>query len=253
MCEQTNHRSVVKWIAGEIVKNIYIFAALVLFNTNAYCQIEKIVEKEKAPPIHVKKGADATHANFKELKNQLLQLNEKVDKLLKKKDDNSLTYITPILVAFFAGFLALLQVKSNTISTSRISWIENLRTSLSKFVGEGLIMNFHFVKARDLRLEGQEEESRKLYEETVPQTIKMAELSYKIRLYLSPTEKSHIELESLLRMFERLAIGNFHDVAKSDELYKVTEEVISSAKEILKATWEDAKSIKISDLINFKY
>jgi len=235
------------------VKYFYILAVLVLFNTSAYCQTEKLAAQEKAPPTPLKKEAEASHIIHKELKINLLQLNAKVDELLKKNDDNSLTYITPILVAFFAGFIALLQVKSNTISTSRISWIENLRASLSQFVGEGLIMNFHFVKARDLMVEGKEEEGMKLYEEIVPQTIKMAELSYKIRLYLSPTEESHIKLEGLLRQFEKLAIGNINDVAKSDDLYKVTEELISSAKEILKETWEDAKSIKISDLVKFKY
>ena len=233
---------------------------LVLFNASAYCQNEKQPAKEKAASAvdrsissPLVKETEENQIDGEADGAQLLLLNTKIEKLLKKKDDSALTYITPIAVAFFAGFLALLQVKSNTISTSRISWIENLRVSLSQFIGEGLIMNFHFVKARDLTLEGKEEEGLNLYEETVPQTLKMAGLSYKIRLYLNSTETNHIELENLLRKFEKLVVGNIDDVGKSEELYKVTEELISTAKGVLKGTWDDAKSIKISDLVRFKY
>jgi len=247
-------------VEGDSMRYMAIIIFLISVNNSAFSQTNDATSSTEivsginsSPFTTIEQALERNTAQGKEILARLIELEKQAEKESKKKEEGSLTYITPIVVAFFAGFLALLQVKSNIISASRISWIENLRSSLSQFIGEGLIMNFHYGKARGLKSEGNEEEAMDLYENTVPQTIKMAELSHKIRLHLNSTEESHIKLEKSLRKFEVFAIGSINTVHETDELYKATEEIISTAKVILKETWEDSKAIKIRDLINFRY
>ena len=49
--------------------------------------------------------------------------------LLNSIIENSIT----IIIALIAGIIALYQVKSNIVSSTRINWIENLRLSISEY------------------------------------------------------------------------------------------------------------------------
>ena len=55
-----------------------------------------------------------------------------------ESSDNDYAFVLPILLALLAGFIALLQVKSNIIANARISWMDDLRTSLSKVYATAL-------------------------------------------------------------------------------------------------------------------
>jgi len=110
--------------------------------------------------------------------------------------ENSVT----ILIALIAGLVALIQARYNTISSARIRWIEELRTSISKFYECSLNTSmFLEIKTDNKKFIIEEEEQFKLYLKSHSDFYIVAT---KIRMYLNPQEELHRELEVYIQKVE---------------------------------------------------
>jgi hypothetical protein len=156
----------------------------------------------------------------------------------------------PLLIAMIAAVIALLQVKANIVSTARVRWTQNLRISLSKYLG---VVTQLTVR---LRLIGNSSEDdatkRQQYDSLMKDSEKWIELGDRVVLYLNDEEPTHKRLQDLIAHYEDVATtGNYRDV-DLQYLSGIRTSMVNTAKMILKDSWEDAKTFISSDLFKFR-
>ncbi|SMG30827.1 hypothetical protein SAMN05661096_02010 [Marivirga sericea] len=182
------------------------------------------------------------------LKDTLAQITHAIN-LTESTGDNSqlISNSITILIALIAALIALYQVKSNIISSSRITWIENLRTAISEYVAEVndcaiIICNVHFKC-----LQRDQGEIDEIIEEYYPLYIiasrKIDKLGSKVLLYLNSDETNHKKIEDIITGIDK----QLHKDKMSDLDEKKIEddikEILKSAKLIFKTEWAKSKKI----------
>ncbi|RFC54985.1 hypothetical protein [Brumimicrobium aurantiacum] len=176
---------------------------------------------------------------------------KKIDQQISSKT-NFKDYL-PILVALIAGLLALFQVKANIISSARIEWTQNLRKIVSQYLSEIMILNYNLRIVLDLGEKGKEQEAKDLYNKQTESFKKVFEYGNQIKLFLNnKKETEHSELQDCIQeYFNKATHGK--GSTEIDELETMQEEIIFKSQQILKQSWEDAKTFKIKDIFKFSW
>lgn len=155
--------------------------------------------------------------------------------------------ITTIVVALIAGFIALYQVKLNTISEARITWIENLRDSLSSFCMETSMCGATISNMKSLMEGASDSERSKVYEELYPKyleaSINCNKYASKVMLYLNSAEKQHRSIEEVIEKIQtHLNVKEIEEFDR-DEMNNDISEIIHRSKIIFKSEWKKSKSL----------
>lgn len=145
------------------------------------------------------------------------------------------------------SIMTLTQVRANNISQARINWIENLRDNLSKYMGEVTLINYNLQQVINEKKKGNEDRAKQIYNDTA-EIIKNARVfATKVRLYLNTNRDNsqhndidHNKLEKASELFMEKAT-NYHSVNNDADFDTISEELIETAKRVLKQAWEQAK------------
>lgn len=182
------------------------------------------------------------------IKNTLHELTQNTS-LIENCDDNTQLYtnLITIFLALIAALIALYQVKLNTISSARITWIENLRDSISNYTAEvtkcAIILENMSVEFKNKNVIEIEEILKNDYEKYVESSYKSEILASKIKLYLNSNEKEHQKIEFLINKIT----NHIHEQEIKDidrvKLQKYIEEIIKISKQIFKKEWKKSKQI----------
>jgi len=149
-----------------------------------------------------------------------------------------------IVIALIAGIIALYQVKSNIVSSSRIRWIENLRISISEYyqasLATGLFLENWMNLDENTEVNDDERELRRNYLDAhSTYFIK----SNNIRMFLNPNKSDHKEIENIMdkidTFFEEKNVRDINQALIENELKKI---VVLSRK-IFKEEWRKSKKI----------
>jgi hypothetical protein len=156
----------------------------------------------------------------------------------------------PLLIAIFTAIFALIQIKSNHITQSRIKWIDELRKNVSEFLVVIRSMNTKISNLisllADLRVSGKEYEpgKKKLFDEHYPplaEDIQKASLLINlIVLSLNDNEEKHKKLMDRLQDFVEKAKTSY-DKKEMKEFYDVESDCVALSKSILKEEWDRTK------------
>lgn len=152
-----------------------------------------------------------------------------------------------IFLALIASLIALFQIKSNIISSSRIKWIENLRNDLSNYATEvancSMILERQIAESEGKRKDEIYQVTEKFYSDYTESHMRSDVLAQKILLYLNSEKEDHKKIEDLIQKIS----SQLHreDLKKLDGevIDKEIEEIIRISKRILKVEWEKSKKI----------
>lgn len=151
--------------------------------------------------------------------------------------------IITILIALFAGFLALYQMKANVISSSRIRWIEDLRDTLSKMYPVTLLSITYIRNIREAHSAGDKPRQDAAYNDYVKHLHEYNALSNKAKMLLNSDETEHKKIEDLLTKID----DNLHKLniinANDEEIEKDLKAIVGLAKTIFKNEWTKSKRI----------
>jgi hypothetical protein len=181
--------------------------------------------------------------------NDSLKLTNHVIKIINESGDNShfTTNIITIVLALIAGLIALYQVKSNIISSSRIAWIENLREAISTYVAEVsecsvIIANMHST----LKGKTGEDFEKTLnihYPKYSDSSKAIDKFGSKVLLYLNPQEESHKRIEDLIEgISDHLHKKKMAELDR-DKIDTDLKKIITISKEIFKKEWTKSKGL----------
>lgn len=95
-------------------------------------------------------------------------------------------------------------------------------------------------------------EAKELFDTKKKEMKNLRNLLYKVKLYLSPEDIKHKELDEKLDEFTHVALEDFDNLDDSIKLVSLNEKLVSMTKSVLKEAWEDAKSTKFHEVLNFK-
>lgn len=156
-----------------------------------------------------------------------------------------ITNSVTIFIALIAGMIALYQVKSNIIASSRINWIENLRETISSYCMEIencclAKINLHDERKGKTGLE-LEKVLDKFYQPYVESSREVDKLSKKALLYLNSKEDVHKKIEDLINQNINLVHDKKND--NRNEIQKNIIEIINLSKKVFKIEWEKSKKI----------
>lgn len=149
-----------------------------------------------------------------------------------------------IIIALIAGVIALYQVKSNIVSSSRIRWIENLRTSISEYyqasLATGLFLeNWINLEPKPKADDDQRELLRNYLDAHSTYFIK----SNNIRMFLNPNKLDHKEIENVMdkidSFFNEKNVENINQEIIEVELKKI----VLLSRKIFKKEWTKSKKI----------
>jgi CRISPR/Cas system CSM-associated protein Csm2 small subunit len=222
------------------------------------------------PRLEKKATTEDTSSNLllhkiRDLETNLKEIQSKEDssKLALTKINDSLNklasaspgvwqYFAPILLTLLAGSIALLQVKGNNISAARVEWVEHLRVAASELISEVEILNEQLREVKEFIAEKKIKQSENAFRKATSDTKKLRALLYKVKLYLSPEDPKHKQLDQKLDEYTRVFVEDYDQIDNLEKLETLSDSFVAMMKSVLKEAWEDAKSTKISDVFKFK-
>ncbi len=157
------------------------------------------------------------------------------------------TNLITIILALIASLIALYQVKSNIISSSRIKWIENLRNDISSYTTE--IANCSMILERQIaESKGKSEEemyniAKLYYDDYTESHMKSDVLAQRIFLYLNSEEEDHKKIEELINKISLQLHRDDLNKLDGDLIDQQIEKIIQISKRIIKVEWEKSKKI----------
>lgn len=160
-------------------------------------------------------------------------------------NETLITIVIPILLALFAGFVALTQVKSNIISSSRVKWVEDLRNILSLYCSE--LENCSKLKldlndeVKNWNDENDQYIKEKFYDPYARSANEVLQLQSKIFLYLNPDNPAHKEILELLRLNSVLVHEKYVDHRQA--IQENIQKIISLAQHLFETEMEKAKKL----------
>lgn len=163
---------------------------------------------------------------------------------------NILIPLIPIIAAIIGGLIALYQVRGNTISNARITWIESFRNTIAEYC---MNSELTFIKIDNMAFKVKEQNNNfytgfnKDYDEYVSYNSNALKYSLKIKLYLNLNEDKPKRIATLINKIDSDLAACF---GKYDEKYENTIksnlwEITRLSNIIIKEEWEKAKSYVI--------
>jgi hypothetical protein len=161
--------------------------------------------------------------------------------------EDSFNWLT-ILLALIAGLIALYQVKSNVISSARITWIENLRLTLSEYCV--VVIDTATLKEKyQILIDNKEKEKKfdekfeELKSDVFNNNSKMHKLGKKALLYLNSSNPNHKEIEtSINEIFKHLNEKEIKNI-NIKLLEEKTDIIISTSKQVFREEWKKSKRL----------
>ena len=156
-----------------------------------------------------------------------------------------ITNAVTIIIALFAGIVALHQVKLNVVSDARIKWIESLRDTISQYCTElhkcSLLKANFFDEKKDKTGQELENVLIKFYPPYSESSNEVLRLQSKVLLYLDSNDETHKQIEDLLRQNSLL----LHDKNEYhiEKIRRNIEQIIRLSKEIFKAELKKSKRL----------
>ncbi len=153
--------------------------------------------------------------------------------------NNSIT----ILLALFAAFISLWQVKSNTISSARIRWIEDLRETISKLYPVTLDIISSHQSYFDYTKKGDQQKADKYFYDYSQNIATFNALSSKAKMQLNSKEPSHKDIEDVLDLIDsKITSENVRD-ADAKEIENHLKKLVIYSKVIFKTEWDKSKKL----------
>ena len=182
------------------------------------------------------------------LKDSIYTFNHNIS-LAGNSDDSGLTNnVITISLALVAAVIALYQVKSNIISSARITWIENLRETISNYTVEVSKSATILKNIIDQCKDKEQSEVTRILDNEYPKYLASNTaseiLAKKVFLYLNSQEKEHLEIEALIKKTS-LHLSELPKTKEldRDEIEANIEQIIKISKGILKKEWNKSKRI----------
>jgi hypothetical protein len=166
-----------------------------------------------------------------------------------------LKYLIPIGLAFVAGLVALLQVKTNILTASKVKWIEQFRNVLSEFlkeIGTGVLAYSHHITDMEMVSKRPREVKNDNLINSDTSISKATELYYQLSLLLDSKQPSHSKLEGelfilqeeLQKLMRNLDIKQIEVLTFLDYLSnKVSPIIIGISKEIIEHESQETKKL----------
>lgn len=166
---------------------------------------------------------------------------------LSRSNYNIDNYIVTILVTLLAGTIALIQVRGNTISSARITWIENFRNSVAEYcmnsektVMQILNMDFKAKNFPNAIYVGFYKDN----DAYVQYSSEATKYSLKIKLYLNLEEAKPKRIEELINKIDNDLVecyGSSNKKQFESEIKMNLKEITRISNIIIKEEWEKAK------------
>jgi len=158
-----------------------------------------------------------------------------------------------LVVVVLGGILALMQVKTNIIASARIEWAQNFRKLVSKLLTDTNMLNFHLKQVIELVEKDQMSEAEKLYNQKIELFKEVNESTNQIKLFLNNhKENEHIQLQELIEKYIA-KVNDYKSLHNSNELIEMEQNIIKQTQQMLKQTWEDAKTLNIKEALNITW
>lgn len=175
-------------------------------------------------------------------------LNEKLVEIEKKIDNQGFwKHVIPIIAVILGGLLALIQIKSNTVSAARIKWNEDLRSALSQYIS--YLDRFELDVAGLIEQGKSNQVTNSEVVEMASKYTSMTKAEYQVKLLLNPKNQSHSEIIELMEELDN-EFGEFTSRKGKHEipLQSIREKISSKSQTVLKESWEDAKSMNLKEM-----
>lgn len=195
---------------------------------------------------------DSIGNNYQVIRNKLIYRNiagtdnitflDKLNKVL-----SSSSGIT-VLLALLAAFIALHQVKSNVISSSRIKWIEEFKNDISEHSTAVRQMIYNYGMHLKYRDENEDPNIKnyRYYDEYIKCHYKAAIHESNLRMNLNLDENMFIEIKKTLDKV-RINIDNFNSKLDADQTYTETAILLNrlrdQSQQALKIEWKKSRKI----------
>lgn len=172
------------------------------------------------------------------------------------------TVLIPIIVVIIGGIITLYQVRSNTISSARIKWIENFNDIISEYcvyaektiiqignINEKYKINKEYKEAKTSFNSNSDEKVFKSeylqdYHEYLEYISKALEYLNKIRIYLKMKDNRHKEIDDLLLENKAKTSLCFKNFSENEEkrIKDNIEKIAIISREIVNGEWKKSKS-----------
>lgn len=139
-----------------------------------------------------------------------------------------------LILAFIAGCVALIQVKSNVIASSRIKWNDELKKTLSEYYTEVINTAYYFSSF----LETKNNDEHKLY---LAALTRYNALGNNIRMQLNSFEDEHRRIELILDKIDKVFDNLDNKMIDISNIENELREIVSLSKIIFKKEWKKAK------------
>lgn len=155
-----------------------------------------------------------------------------------------------LIVVVAGGLLALMQVKANIIASARIEWAQNFRKLVSKLLTDTNMLNFHLKQVIELEKNKKMDEAEKLYNQKIELFKEVNESANQIKLFLNNhKENEHIQLQKLIEEYIT-TVSVYKSLHDSNKLIEMEQDIIKQTQQMLKQTWEDAKTLNVKEAFN---
>ena len=165
--------------------------------------------------------------------------------LIKNKSE-LITNIVTILIALIASFLALYQIKLNTISSARIKWIQDLRLTVSEFITLVADLTVHLKNMID-RATDQGDGYKTAYKEDYKEYFRLStQLKTKgvlIKLFLNDSENKHTKIKEFIDKIESIIHEKGIGDLDTSEIKQLLDKFRITISEILSEEWKKSKKI----------
>ncbi|HRP92575.1 MAG: hypothetical protein IT276_01770 [Ignavibacteriaceae bacterium] len=167
---------------------------------------------------------------------------------VNEKPENPLRWIDitiPIIVVILGGFLAIYQVKMNIIKSARITWIENLRDTLSQYISAtSNVEQILDLMRADVNSGTDPDASFKNHSKSlISSSNESMRYATKVKLYLNIKEDKHKALADKIDEFIDNCVNTFDK--RGDERTKAKnaiksniQSIVRLAQYILKNEWD---------------
>jgi hypothetical protein len=211
---------------------------------------KELTKKDNSTPSDINITIDNSHSANNYTKGSNPPSLEKINKthlenrffdfeLLKELLKNLIT----IIIALIAGGIAIFQMKANVISSARIRWIEDLRSTLSLLypatlnVVNAYQLHFEYAKMGDTY----KDNTDKSYYEYTKNMTEYNALANKARMLLNSRETEHKAIEDVLDRIDKKFDTEKTEKINIHEIENELRIIVSLSKNIFKKEWEKSK------------